>query len=179
MLVLEGGEPAPVDPEATPQHDVHPVDRRRAVEGGRDRGAPVDDHRVAGLVGDVPPSDVELLGRAVVGLEVDAPEEERRARVVLERGDAPREHPAQHLAGDRVARPRGVELLGRRAHPGQLGPGVVEVGLLALEVAGGRGGRGHDEAPLTRAGGGGSRPRYRRRRPRAEADDSSISEAHG
>ena len=165
VLVLERRQPAAVDPEAAAQDDVHPVERGRAVEGGRDGGPPVDDDRVAGLVGDVPPPDVELLRRAARRLDVDPPEEEGRARIVLERGDAAREHPAQDLAGDGVARPRRIELLGRRAHPGQLGPGPVEVGLLALEIAGRRSGRGHGESPLTASTGRGSRPRYRGQAP--------------
>ena len=133
VLVLEGGEATAVDAEPAPQHDVHRLERRGPVERGRDRGAPVDDDGVARLVGDVPSADVELLGRPVGGVDVDAAEEEGRARVVLQRGDAPRQHPAEHLAGDRVARLRRVERLGEPTHPGQLLAGVVEVGLLPCE----------------------------------------------
>ena len=67
VLVLEGGEASAVDAEPAPQHDVHRLGGRRPVEGGRDRGPPVDDDRVARLVGDVAAADVEAARRPVCG----------------------------------------------------------------------------------------------------------------
>jgi hypothetical protein len=150
VLVLERREPAAVDTEPAPQHDVHRVGGGGPVEGSRHRGAPVDDDGVAHRVGDVPTADVQHLFRAAGRVEVDATEEEGRARVVGQRRDAPGEHPAQHLTRDRVTRPARVERLRRGAHPGQLGTRVVEVGLLERELRGGRGAGGHDGAPRAR-----------------------------
>ena len=151
VLVLEGGQATLVDPEPTPQHDVHRVERRRPVERGRDRGAPVDDDGVARRVGDVATSDVELLGGSGRGVDVDASEEECRARVVLQRRDASGQHPAEDLARDRVARRGRVERLREPAHPRQLLPRVVEVGLLPGELGGESWvGRGHARTFLQR-----------------------------
>jgi len=62
VLVLVGGQPAPVDPEPPSQADAHRFGPRRAVEGAGEVGAPVDDDRVAVLVVDVPSTDVPPLG---------------------------------------------------------------------------------------------------------------------
>ena len=138
-LVLVGREPAAVDAEPAAQLDAHRLGRGGAVERGGDGGPPVDDDRVAAVVGDVPAPDVEGLV-AVVGAGVDPAEEQGRARVVLQRGDAAGEHVAEQLAGVRVAGLGGVEPVGGLAHPAQLVAGVVEVGLLAGEHVGGGGG---------------------------------------
>ena len=107
------------------------------VEGGGDGRAPVDDDRVAAVVGDVAAPDVERLG-AVVGDGVDAPEEERGPRVVLQGRDAAGEDAAEARWSTRRS-PWRVEPVGGLRASAQLVAGVVEVGLLAGEDVGGRG----------------------------------------
>ncbi|WP_307812513.1 hypothetical protein [Phycicoccus sp. CSK15P-2] len=158
VLVLVGRETAAVDPEAAAEADAHRLGGGGPVEGGRDRGAPVDDDRVAVVVADVPAADVEGL-LAVLGAAVDATEEERGARVVLEGGDPAGEDVAEHRGVERVARGAGVEPVDGRTHPGELGAGSVQVGLLGREdgVRGRWGGRrGHGGTASCRRGGSGA-----------------------
>ena len=60
-LVLVGGHLAVLEAEAAAQLDAHRLGPAGAVERQADPGPPVDDHRVADLVADVPPADVEAL----------------------------------------------------------------------------------------------------------------------
>ena len=136
-FVLVGREAAAVDAEAAPQLHAHRLGGGGPVEGRRDGGAPVDDHRVAAVVADVPAPDVEGL-LAVLGARVDPAEEQGGARVVLQRGDPAGQHPAEQLAGPGVRGLGGVEPVGGLAHPAQLVAGVVEVGLLAASTVVGR-----------------------------------------
>jgi hypothetical protein len=59
LLVFEGGQVAAGEPEPAAQREPHRMGPAGAVERPGDRGAPVDDDRVAGRVMHVPPSDVE------------------------------------------------------------------------------------------------------------------------
>jgi hypothetical protein len=104
-LVLERGDPALLEPEPPAQPDPHRRGRRGAVERQADRGPPVDDQRLAILVGHVPAADVEG-GAALnmVGFVVEPAEEQRHARVVLE-GLHPRvQGGLQHQLAHPVAR---------------------------------------------------------------------------
>ena len=108
------------------------------VEGLGDGRAPVDDHRVAVGVVDVPAADVEALALGALGLLgaggvqiVEAAEEERGVGEVGERLDAGVDLALQDLGVDPV---RGdvadVEGLGVLAHGAQGGAGGGEVGAL-------------------------------------------------
>ena len=140
VLVLVGGEAAAVDAEAAPQLHAHRLGGGGPVERRGDRGPPVDDHRVAVVVADVPAPDVERL-LAVLGAHVDPAEEQGGARVVLQRGDPAGEHLPEQLAGPGVGGLLRLEPVGGLPHPTQVVAGVVEVGLLAGEhvVGGDRG----------------------------------------
>ena len=100
------------------------------VEGSRYVGTPVDDDRVTVLVADVSPADVQrLVGR------VDAPEEERRIRVVDKGRRAVVQGRRKVCVGDRVA----ADCLERErafAHPHQRCSGRVEVGALPCQLGG-------------------------------------------
>ena len=106
-LVLEGGDLPGPEAEAAPRLDTEGVAGAGAVERQADRGPPVDDHRVARLVADVAAADVERApGLGVVRCVVEASEEQRDGRVVLERRQpAPlggfEQHPADPVGGGR------------------------------------------------------------------------------
>ena len=130
VLVLVGGQFAALDAESSPQADAHGLGGRGPVERRRNRCAPVDDERVAVLVGDVSAPDVELflVGRGLrrVGV-VDATEEEGCRRVVGQGRHAPGKRRAEGLTADGVARLRRIQGQCRLPHPGEVGarPGEV------------------------------------------------------
>ena len=101
-LVVEADDHAPLPgtgEEVAPAHDVHRLDRGRAVEGLGDRCAPVDDDRVALLVGDGDAPDVVGAGRLAVAVpvaQVEPPEAERQVADV-ERGEAPAREVLGHV----------------------------------------------------------------------------------
>ncbi len=144
VLVLEGGDATPVQAEPAAQGHAHGLGPGGAVERGRHWRPPVDDERVAGVVGDVASADIPALA-VVLRVEVDPAEEQGGRGVVLERAGALPEGACQVLRGDRVAALH-VDGEGALAHGGELGAGPVEVSLLGQElgvevrVAG----RGHD-----------------------------------
>ncbi len=120
-LVLERGHLAVLEAETTAQLNAHRLRLARAVEGSADPGPPVDDHRVPDLVGDVAPTDVEALAlRVLVRLVVvQAAEEERHGRVVLERLHPQVDRGLENLLADPVAGCGCVEGSGSRPHPGE------------------------------------------------------------
>ncbi len=130
VLVLVGRQAALLDAEPAAQPHAGAVVAGRAVEPAGDVGAPVDDDRVAGGVGDVPAADVQALAVVVVG----AAEEQRGGRVVDEAGGAAVQRPAEGLVGAGVAGVTGGEGVdegqGVGPHAGEFGAGVVEVPLL-------------------------------------------------
>ena len=83
VLVFEAGEVAPDEPEPPPDPDALRILGAGLVERPGDRRPPVEHHRLAGFVGDVPPPDVEPApsGSPSAGT-VEPPEEQRRVRVV-------------------------------------------------------------------------------------------------
>jgi len=116
VLVLERGEDAGLEAEPAAHRHALRVAGAGAVEAARERGAPVEHHRLAGVVDHVPPPDVVARG---VG-EVQAAEEQRGVRVVGQFGDPAGQGTAERLgavavAGDAVA--GGEEGLGAFAHP--------------------------------------------------------------
>ena len=97
-----GGEAEP----AAPTHG-HRIARPGLVEGQRHAGPPVDHHRLTpGLAGDVAAADVERLVRLGPqrGVVVEPAEEQRHARVVLQRLHPPVEGLLQVLGGDVISR---------------------------------------------------------------------------
>ena len=117
MLVLEAGQLAADEPEPAPGPHLLRVAHAGPVELAGDRRPPVQHHRLAGVVGDVPPADVEVRLR-----QVEPPEEQRRPRVVGQLRDAAGERPAQLFGGVRVpgdVLPGGEDLLGAVAHTGE------------------------------------------------------------
>jgi hypothetical protein len=86
----------------------------------------------------VPAADVQALAADIgcVGQIVDPAEEQRHGRVVGQRLAALGECGLEELPADPVARGGGVEALGAGPHPGQRGAGLLEVGLLGLQVVG-------------------------------------------
>ena len=128
-LVLVRRDPPVLDAEPAAPLDAHRVGPAGPVEGAGDVGPPVDDDRVAALVGDVPAADVPALAAGVVG----AAEEQRGRRVVDERGGAAVQRGREVLGGDPVAALH-LQGEGALAHPGQVAAGVGQVLLLAGEL---------------------------------------------
>ena len=77
------------------------------VERAGHRRPPVQHHRLAGVVGHVPPADVVAAAGVVGGgrriAEVEPAEEQRGGRVVGQLGDPAGQGPAERLGGVRVA----------------------------------------------------------------------------
>ena len=138
VLVLERRQRPVLEAEPAPQLDAHRVGPGRPVERQADRRAPVDHHRVAVLVADVPPADVEVSDPVGV---VESPEEQRDRRVVGELLHPEGERGPQVLAADPVAAGRGVHPRRPLTHPAQLLAGLGQVLLFGFEV-GGRASRG-------------------------------------
>jgi hypothetical protein len=83
VLVLVRGEQSRREAEPAAQSDAHALERRGAVEAPRDRGPPVDDDRIAGLVAHMAAADVQdLRCRGAVVRVAVGPSEERRCRRV-------------------------------------------------------------------------------------------------
>ena len=172
VLVLVRGQLPGAEAEPAAPTDGHRISRPCLVEGQRHLGPPVDHHRLTpGLPGDVAAADVERLVRfgTQCGLVVEPAEEERDARIVLQRLHPPVEGLLQVLGGDMVAADGGQS---RRVltHPAQRRPGLGEMvrswtsGSSVLGGSGG-GGRGHDEASDRLGGGRGEESRYTGRAP--------------
>ena len=141
-LVLVGGHLAVLVAEAPAQVDAHRLGLAGPVERQADPGPPVDDHRVADLVADVPPADVEALA-AVVDVAVDGDrgvgvvepaEEQRHRRVVGQCLHPLHDRGLEVLLADPVAGRGGVEGGGAVTHPGQRGPGCGEVVAFGRQV---------------------------------------------
>jgi len=130
--------------EAPPAHQVHGVGRGGPVERRRHRRPPVHHHGVAPLVLDVTATHVP--GVPVLGVEapeaepVDLGVERPQPGVEVGLGDGGVDGPGGGLGERR-------RLLRARPHPGEVGVGPVEVGLLEGKV----GVMGHGAAPGTRA----------------------------
>jgi hypothetical protein len=107
VLVLEAGQLAPYEAEAPAGRDALRVAHAGPVEGAGERGPPVEHHRLAQVVGDVPPADV--IGGVV---DVEPAEEEGGGRVVGQFG-----HSAGHVA---------AQLFGGVGVPGDLGAGAEQ-----------------------------------------------------
>ena len=106
------------------QPHAHPVVRGGAVEGAGDRCPPVDHHRVADVVADVPATEVEDLdpGTSVVPVAVDAAEERRRVGVGVEGVEALAAQLAQCVARQLVNAVIG-DVAGGLAHAREAGAG--------------------------------------------------------
>ena len=102
VLVLEGRQLAVVEAEPAAQPHAHPVGRRGPVERPRDRGAPVDDDRVAALSRTWRRPMWNDLDAAVLGVAVGAAEERRCVGVGGQRGEPFGAHPAEAVAGQLV-----------------------------------------------------------------------------
>jgi hypothetical protein len=114
---------------------------RRAVEGCRELGPPVDDDRVTAIVVDVTAADIPALGAVFGVVEVEATEEERGGRVVGERLDPSMQGDGEEFRGDLVAADRVVpQRFSLGTHPRQLGPCVVEIALFLAQVIAAAGG---------------------------------------
>jgi hypothetical protein len=153
VLILEAGERPGGEAEPSPDGHALRILGAGPVERAGHRRPPVQHHRLAGVVDDVPAPDVVAVSGVVGGLaaEVQPAEEQRRGRVVRQLGDPAGERTAQRLGGERVAGdvlPGGEQRLGAGPHPGQGGAGRREVGPLGAELGGQRGlglvgGQGH------------------------------------
>ena len=140
-LVLVGREPAAVDAEAAAQLDAHRLGGGGPVERRGDRGAPVDDDRVAVVVADVPAPDVEGL-LAVLGAHVDPAEEQVvRGSSCSEATRRASTRPSSSLVQASVALAASSRSVASRIRRSSVA-GVVEVGLLAGEHLVGGGGVG-------------------------------------
>jgi hypothetical protein len=141
VLVLVRRQLAVLEPEPPAQLHAHRHGLAGAVERAGDVGAPVDDHRVAPIVGDVPAADVEPLAAPVRVVEgvVEPPEEQRDLRVVLELLHASPQGVLQHLLRHPVAGCAEVERRRTRAHAGQACTGGLEVTPFGVDA-----GAGHD-----------------------------------
>ena len=103
VLVLVRGQLAVGEAEPAARPDAHRFAGSSLVEGQRHLGPPVDHQRfTADLAGDVTAADVEGLVQlaAQTGVVVEATEEQRHGRVVLERLHPPVEDLLQVLGGD-------------------------------------------------------------------------------
>ena len=150
VLVLHRGQDAVGEAEAAAQPHAEPLVGGRAVEGARDRGAPVDHDGVAGGVADVPAPDVEHLHAGpVVAVAVGAAEERWRVGFGVEGGQPLGADTAQRIAGQLVHAVVG-EVLGRLAHGDEATPGEVEVGSFGQQL----GIVGHDQTTLRAPGNG-------------------------
>jgi hypothetical protein len=98
VLVLEAGQHPARVPEPPPHRDPLRVGGAGPVEGAGDRRPPVDHHRLAGSVGDVPPPDVVDLP----GPEPELTEEQRDVGVIGQLGHPPGQRLAQRLGADPV-----------------------------------------------------------------------------
>ena len=81
-LVLVRRQPAVLEAVPPAQPDAHRLGAAGPVERQADRGPPVDHHRLAGLVGDVPAADVEAPRRSLrsrAGRRTAGPSGRRRA----------------------------------------------------------------------------------------------------
>ncbi len=141
VLVLEAGQLALDEAEPPPRRHPLRITDAGAVERAGQRRAPVQHHRLAGVVGDVPPAHV--IGDL---LDVETPEEQRCVRIVGELLHPAGHVPAQLLRGVGVAGHLAAgreERLGAAAHPFQRGPRLEEVGSFVgeffLHVKGGHG----------------------------------------
>jgi hypothetical protein len=142
VLVLVRRDLAEVDAEAPTKPHAHRLGPAGPIERAGHVRAPVDDHRVAGLVGDVPAPEVPALRRAaaaggggVRGVDVDPAEEQRGRRVVDQRRRTPVQGGGEVLAGDPVAT-LGAQRQRALAHPGQLAAGQRQVGPLGGQGVG-------------------------------------------
>ncbi len=145
-LVVETCEAASSEEEVAPSCNVERLCRRRAVEGLRDWGPPVDHEWVAPLVGDADPPDVEAL---VVTGHVEASEADR-AVSDAKLGEAALGQLDTHVPLDAVGEgPAGSQ----REHLARDGPGRlahgVETFVRAVDVRlfGRNLGVAHDGAP--------------------------------
>src|SRR4051794_7356618 len=125
VLLLIAGEHSVREAEPSPERDTHGHGRARSVERTRDARPPVDDHRVALGVTDMPPADVEALLAFLVDVSttVDATEEQRCGGVVEQRLGAAEELRLQVLGRDPVAA-LGVERADGFAHRFEAAAGV-------------------------------------------------------
>ena len=98
VFVLVGRQLAVVETEPPTQPHAHPVGRCGPVERPRDGRAPVDHDRVAPLIPDVAPADVQDLDAAALGIPVGATEERRCVGVGGQSGKSLRAHPAESVA---------------------------------------------------------------------------------
>ena len=98
MFVLVGRQLAVVETEPPTQPHTHPVGRCGPVERPRDGSAPVDHDRVAPLIPDVAPADVQDLDATALGIPVGTTEEGRCVGVGSQSGKALRAHPAKSVA---------------------------------------------------------------------------------
>ena len=123
-----------LEAEPPPDRDALRVAGAGPVERAGQRRPPVEHHRLAGVVGDVPPADV-VAPAGVLGVrscEVEPAEEQRRGGVVGQFGDPAGQVPAERLGGVRVAGDLvagGEQLLGAVAHPAAARAGRSQVGL--------------------------------------------------
>jgi hypothetical protein len=125
VLVLEAGQLAFDEAEPAAGGDALRIAHAGPIERAGERRAPVEHHGLAGVVGDV--AATHVVRRLV---DVEAPEEERRGRVVGQLGHPAGQLAAQRLGGEGVAGHVGAggeEILGAAAHPAERGAGLGEV----------------------------------------------------
>ena len=137
VLVLEAGERAGLEPEPAAHRDALRVAGAGLVEGAGQRRPPVQHHRLAGVVGDVPPADVVGLPGVIAWSPKSAG---RRTAAWSGRRPVRRSGGPGYGRGSRRCtrrrRPcrRWEEVLGPLAHPAQRGPGLGEVGALGGDL---------------------------------------------
>ena len=141
QLVFDAEQVATLDHEMPTPHEPHRLAPGGSVERLRDGRSPVDHDRIARLVGDGEPADVEALERVGrLGRPVDAAEHERRI-AQIEVGEALDECFVEGVALEpRLERATQIGLTEVTKPPRRLAAalealvGVIDVGLLVSQI---------------------------------------------